>query len=48
MHDNSRHEDSPGNDSIYVKAPWGMLVELQTIPNGHYDTVAEVWMPEKR
>lgn len=48
VHENSRHEDSPGNGSIYVKAPWGMLIELQTIPGGHYDTAAEVWMPKKR
>lgn len=48
IHENSRHEDSPGNGSIYVKAPWGMLVELQTIPNGHYGSAVDVWMPEKR
>lgn len=35
IHGNSRYEDSPGNGSVYVKAPWGMLIELQTIPNGH-------------
>lgn len=48
VHGNSRHEDSPGNGSVYVKAPWGMLIELQTIPNGHYygpDSQAEVWLP---
>ena len=51
MHDNSRHEDSPGNGSVYVEAPWGMLVELQTIPSGHYypeESEAEVWMPAPR
>lgn len=34
IHENSRWEDSEGNGSVYVKAPWGMLIELQTIPNG--------------
>lgn len=51
VHGNSRHEDSPGNGSVYVKAPWGMLIELQTIPSGHYygeDSQAEVWMPSPR
>ncbi len=51
VHGNSRHEDSPGNGSVYVKAPWGMLIELQTIPNGHYygpDSQAQVWMPQPR
>lgn len=51
IHENSRHEDSPGNGSIYVKAPWGMLVELQTIPSGHYypdGSQAHVWMPAPR
>lgn len=51
VHENSRHEDTEGNGSVYVKAPWGMLIELQTIPNGHYypeDSEAEVWMPSPR
>ena len=51
VHGNSRYEDSPGNGSVYVKAPWGMLIELQTIPNGHYypdDSESEVWMPQPR
>lgn len=51
VHGNSRHEDSEGNGSVYVKAPWGMLVELQTIPAGHYypeGSDARVWMPERR
>ena len=51
VHGNSRHEDSPGNGSVYVTAPWGMLIELQTIPNGHYygpDSQAQVWMPQPR
>ena len=51
VHGNSRYEDSEGNGSVYVKAPWGMLIELQTIPGGHYypdDSEAEVWMPKPR
>lgn len=51
VHENSRYEDSEGNGSVYVKAPWGMLVELQTIPAGHYypeNSTARVWMPEPR
>ncbi|MDN5570237.1 MAG: VOC family protein [Propionibacteriaceae bacterium] len=51
VHPNSRYEDSPGNGSVYVRAPWGMLIELQTIPRGHYypkDSEAEVWMPSPR
>lgn len=48
VHGNSRYEDSPGNGSVYVKAPWGTLIELQTIPNGHYypqSSEAHVWTP---
>lgn len=48
VHGNSRYEDSPGNGSVYVKAPWGTLIELQTIPNGHYypqNSEAEIWTP---
>lgn len=51
VHGNSRHEDTPGNGSVYVRAPWGMLIELQTIPGGHTypaDAEAEVWMPRPR
>lgn len=51
VHGNSRYEDSPGNGSVYVKAPWGMLVELQSIPEGHYypeDSQSKVWMPSPR
>lgn len=51
VHGNSRYEDSPGNGSVYVKAPWGMLIELQTIPAGHYypdDSESPVWMPSAR
>lgn len=48
VHGNSRYEDSPGNGSVYVRAPWGTLIELQTIPEGHYypdDSEAHVWTP---
>lgn len=51
VHENSRYEDSEGNGSVYVTAPWGMLVELQTIPAGHYypeGSAARVWMPDPR
>ncbi|NDO78874.1 VOC family protein [Kocuria indica] len=51
VHENSRREDSEGNGSVYVKAPWGMLVELQTIPAGHYypeGSTTRVWMPVPR
>ena len=47
-HPNSPHEDTEGNASVYVRAPWGTLVELQTIPQGHYypeDSQSQVWMP---
>lgn len=50
-HPNSAHEDTEGNASVYVRAPWGTLFELQTIPGGHwYDDSAEihVWTPPAR
>lgn len=50
-HDNSRHEDTPGNASVYVRAPWGSLIELQSLPNGHWygsGSDAEVWTPPAR
>lgn len=50
-HPNSAHEDTYGNASVYVRAPWGTLFELQTIPGGHwYDDAAEtaVWTPPAR
>ncbi|WP_342372874.1 VOC family protein [Propioniciclava soli] len=50
VHPNSRYEDTPGNGSVYVRAPWGTLIELQTIPSGHYypdDSEAEVWTPPR-
>lgn len=51
VHDNSRHEDTPGNGSVYVRPPWGGLIELQTLPNGHWygpDSESEVWSPPQR
>lgn len=50
-HPNSAHEDTEGNAGVYVRAPWGTLFELQTIPGGHwYDESAEihVWTPPAR
>lgn len=49
IHGNSRHEDTEGNASVYFRAPWGSLIELQSIPNGYYypdDSEAETWIPE--
>lgn len=49
VHGNSRHEDTEDNASVYFLAPWGSLIELQSIPNGYYypdDSEAETWMPE--
>lgn len=50
VHGNSRHEDTNDNASVYFRAPWGSLIELQSIPNGYYypeDSEAKTWMPEK-
>lgn len=51
IHGNSRYEDTPGNASVYVTAPWGGLIELQCIPNGHYYSTSsetKVWIPPKK
>lgn len=51
VHGNSRHEDTPGNASVYARAPWGMLIELQSIPGGYYygpDSQASAWLPQRR
>lgn len=51
LHGNSRHEDTPGNASVYFHTPWGSLIELQSIPNGYYypdDSESETWMPAPR
>ena len=48
IHGNSRHEDTENNASVYFQAPWGSLIELQSIPNGYYypdDSEAETWIP---
>ncbi|SPZ33130.1 Lactoylglutathione lyase-like lyase [Agrobacterium tumefaciens] len=48
IHGNSRHEDTPGNASVYARAPWGMLIELQSIPGGYYyddNNEATAWLP---
>ena len=34
VHGNWRYEDTPGNASVYARAPWGTLIELQSIPGG--------------
>ena len=28
-HSNTRYEDTEGNQTVYVKTPWGSLIELQ-------------------
>lgn len=48
VHGNSRYEDSAGNGSVYVRRPWGGLIELQSIPNGNYypqGSQAKAWLP---
>ena len=30
-HSNTRYEDTEGNQTVYVKTPWGSLIELQTV-----------------
>ncbi|MFT4020415.1 MAG: hypothetical protein QM666_02730 [Acinetobacter sp.] len=50
LHNNSKHEDTLNNASIYTLTPWGMLIELQTIPNGYYyeeNSEAEAWCPDQ-
>ena len=51
VHENSRYADSEGEGSVHVKAPWGMLVELQSIPAGHHyleGCTTRVSMPDPR
>ena len=51
VHGNSRYEDTPGNASVYARAPWGTLIELQSILGGCYypqDAAGEVWLPPRR
>ncbi|MEJ5914968.1 EthD family reductase [Pseudokineococcus sp. 1T1Z-3] len=50
-HPNSRHEDTEGNASVYVRPPWGGLLELQQLPAGHWygeDSESTVWTPPRR
>jgi len=47
-HPNSRHEDTPGNASVYLRAPWGSIIELQALPGGHWygtGSETELWSP---
>ncbi|MDK7300115.1 hypothetical protein [Staphylococcus hominis] len=49
-HDNSTYEDTKGSKSVYIKAPFNVLIELQAIPNGYYyreDSEAKVFIPGK-
>ncbi|PNZ70661.1 VOC family protein [Staphylococcus croceilyticus] len=48
-HENTKYEDTKGNKTVYVKSPWGSLIEIQTIPNGYYypdDSEANVFIPD--
>lgn len=48
-HANTRYEDTAGNQTVYIKTPWGSLIELQTVPNGFYypeNSEATVFIPE--
>lgn len=50
VHDNSAHEDTEGNGSVYLTAPCGTLIELQTLPHGHWydaDSEAHAWTPPR-
>lgn len=50
IHGNSTFEDTPGNASVYVRAPWGFLIELQTYPEGLYypdDSESPRWTPPR-
>lgn len=49
-HSNIKYEDTDDNQTVYVRTPWGTLIELQTIPNGYYyppDREAELFTPQK-
>lgn len=42
------NEDSKGSKSVYIKASFNTLIELQAIPNGYYypkDSESEVFIP---
>lgn len=47
-HGNSTYEDSKDSKSVYIKAPFNTLIELQSIPNGYYypkNSEAKVFIP---
>lgn len=49
-HENTRYEDTKGNATVYIRTPWGSLLELQTIPNGFYypdNSESKVFTPER-
>ena len=49
-YDNSTYEDTIGSKSVYIKAPFNALIELQAIPNGYYyreDSETKVFIPGK-
>ena len=33
-HSNTKYENTENNKTVYIRAPWGSLIELQTVPNG--------------
>ena len=35
-HSNTKYEDTADNQTVYIKTPWGSLIELQTVPHGYY------------
>ncbi|MDO0983079.1 VOC family protein [Staphylococcus hominis] len=48
-HSNTKYEDTENNKTVYIRAPWGSLIELQTVPNGFYypdDSEAKVFIPK--
>ena len=49
-HDNSTYEGTKDSKSVYIKAPFNALIELQAILNGYYyreDSEAKVFIPGK-
>ena len=48
-HSNTKYENTENNKTVYIRAPWGSLIELQTVPNGFYypkDSEAKVFIPK--
>ena len=35
-HSNTKYEDTADNQTVYIKTPWGSLIELQTVPHRYY------------